>query len=166
MRNNTGMTLVELCVTMCIIAITLMYVVPGVKQLLAAMHSYAITHRLVSTLNRARILALQHHAAVIVCPSKDLKQCGRDWHQGLIAYIQNKQNPKSKRVLISVNVAIPAQDKFYFRGFNSRYRIVFSALGLSSQNGSFYYCPYSHSHFAKKILLNRLGRVRVQRTQC
>lgn len=89
MKSSLGFTLVELIVTMAVVAILLVLAVPGFGEIIRTNRASAQTNDLVSALSLARSEAVRRGAAVDVCPSSNQITCtgGTDWEDGWIIQI-------------------------------------------------------------------------------
>ena len=89
MENERGFTLIESMLALVVLAILAAIAVPSFKQYTATSRVSAATNGLASALARARSEALLRGTPVSVCAAADvnMNQCGADWRQGWIVFI-------------------------------------------------------------------------------
>ena len=85
--KKTGFTLIELIVTVAIIAILLSAGLPGMQTLLGTMTINSTTNQLAASLNYARGQAISRVVGVSVCRSTTGTSCGTNWNDGWIIFI-------------------------------------------------------------------------------
>jgi len=89
MKKNSGFTLIELMITLAIVAILLTVGVPSLKTFMQGNQLVAATNELVSALHVARSEAIKHNVRVSVCESSDGANCTAtgNWENGWIVFI-------------------------------------------------------------------------------
>ncbi len=83
-RAAPGFTLVELLVTVVVLAVVLTLGLPALQRTLERNRVTSDANRLVSALHLARSEAVKRGERVLVCPSRDGQTCGGDWSAGWI----------------------------------------------------------------------------------
>ncbi|MDE2498397.1 MAG: GspH/FimT family pseudopilin, partial [Xanthomonadaceae bacterium] len=83
-RAVNGFTLTELLVTIAIAGILAMIGAPAMGGLLARTRDASTEAAVANTLRHARSAAIMRNTRVLVCPSRDGRQCnpGDDWQHG------------------------------------------------------------------------------------
>lgn len=86
-RQN-GVTLIELMVTLAVLAILLAIAAPSFESTIASNRLATTTNNLIGTLSQARMEAIRRGARVTVCISADGASCaaGGGWNQGWISF--------------------------------------------------------------------------------
>jgi type IV fimbrial biogenesis protein FimT len=91
-KQQKGVALVELMITVSIVAIILAFVGPSIQGIL-------IKNRIVAEINESSYLiqyarhhAIDEQAQVVVRPSKDYSVCSSDWNDPKIVFIDNDNN--------------------------------------------------------------------------
>ncbi|MFK8032123.1 MAG: GspH/FimT family pseudopilin [Gammaproteobacteria bacterium] len=81
-----GFTIVELLVTLAVVAVTTAYAVPGLQTLVANNRQTSVVNRFVASALLARSIAITHNVQAIVCPSSNGLTCldVNDWSYGWI----------------------------------------------------------------------------------
>jgi type IV fimbrial biogenesis protein FimT len=85
--RNRGFTLIEMMVTLALLAILIALVTPSFRGLLADNRATAQANALVGSLMLARSEAIKRNAPVVMCRSNDGASCaGSDWEDGWILW--------------------------------------------------------------------------------
>ncbi|MBT2766554.1 GspH/FimT family pseudopilin [Stenotrophomonas sp. ISL-67] len=85
-RRPRGMTLLELCVALAIVALLCLLALPSFSTTLSRLRADMLRMQLVSVFNSARSTAITRHEPVAVCPSQDGERCGGDWSRGWLIF--------------------------------------------------------------------------------
>lgn len=98
MKSNQGFSLIELLVTISIVAILLAAVVPSFSRSIANTHIATVRDNLISSLQFARSEAISRNVAVALCPSTDGANCtaSSDWADGWIIYLDEDTGTNSE----------------------------------------------------------------------
>lgn len=92
MRHQQGVTLVELMISVAIVAIILAFVGPSIQSILIKNRIVSEINETSSILQYARHHAIDEQALVVVCPSANFETCGTDWNEAKIAFIDEDDN--------------------------------------------------------------------------
>lgn len=105
MKHQKGVTLIELMITISIIAIILTSVAPSIQSILIKNRIVAEINELSSLIQYARHQAIDEQAQIIVCPSTDYENCGTDWNDPKIVFIDTNndgaRNDASEELLVA-----------------------------------------------------------------
>jgi type IV fimbrial biogenesis protein FimT len=95
-RTQAGLTLIELMITVAIVAILIGISVPSFASLGTNQRMSAATHTVMASFNDARMRALASNSQVVLCPSTDGTTCtgGLSWEKGWIIYDDANRNRK------------------------------------------------------------------------
>lgn len=95
-RTQAGLTLIELMITVAIVAILIGISVPSFAKLGASQRMSAASHTVMASFNQARMRALATASQVVLCPSIDGQTCtgGLSWEKGWIIYDDANRNRK------------------------------------------------------------------------
>lgn len=87
MKRHTGFTLVELIVTLSLVAILATVGVPNFANFIANNRLTAQANELVTSLNLARSEAIKRSSRVSVCRSNNNTSCSGTWNDGWIVFV-------------------------------------------------------------------------------
>jgi type IV fimbrial biogenesis protein FimT len=87
-KYQVGFTIIELMVTLVVLAVLIAMVAPAFNSLIQRNTSTALGEEFVTALNFARSEAIKRRAPVSICASNDAgTSCGDDWSNGWIVFI-------------------------------------------------------------------------------
>lgn len=86
MSRMRGFTLIELMVTLVVLAIVVGVAVPNFSAMIRDNRSVALADELVGAVNYARSQAITAGGLVSLCASSDGTTCGSDWTEGWIVF--------------------------------------------------------------------------------
>lgn len=100
MRSNKGFTLIELVVSMSVMAILLGAAAPSLGSLLEQQRTSAVISSLTTHMASARMAAITRNRRAVLCPSTDGSQCeaGTDWSGGWMLFLDDNGNRKADPV--------------------------------------------------------------------
>ena len=87
MKQHSGFTLVELMITLALVAILATVGIPSFTNFIANNRLTVQTNELVSALNLARSESIKRNVRVSVCRSANGTACGGTWSNGWIAFV-------------------------------------------------------------------------------
>jgi type IV fimbrial biogenesis protein FimT len=91
-KQQKGVTLVELMITVSIVSIILTFVGPSIQSILIKNRIVAEINETSSLIQYARHHAIDEQALVVVCPSTDYSICSKDWNNPKIVFIDEDDN--------------------------------------------------------------------------
>ena len=164
--QKKGFTLVELIVTLAVLAIMTSIALLYFHETMAKQEIKNITHKLISSIQLAKSHAAIHHTNVVICPSQNRVNCQASyWNSGFIVFLdvnKNRQVDTGEKIIDTQSTELK-YGNLDWRGTLSIPSLTFQASnGLpNGSNGSFYYCStYQQTHY--KILLSRMGHTRIE----
>lgn len=112
LATQAGMTLIELMITVAIVALLVGISLPSFAHLGSSQKMSTTTHTVMASFNQARMRAISMGRQVVLCPSSDGSTCRGDssWEGGWIIYDDLNRNRKldpSETVSASIG-ALPA----------------------------------------------------------
>ncbi len=163
MQQNAGITLIELLVSVLLIAILLGMASVQWPALAAKRRLQADVDQFVSLISTARHTAIIKGVVVTLCPAA-ADGCGsrNTWHNGTMAF----EDLNGNRVIDGQDAVIrrlprmPAT-RVAWRAFRNRGYLRFNPSGMTDwQNGHFLFCPVNGDiRHARQLVLNFAGRV-------
>ncbi|MBE7929126.1 GspH/FimT family pseudopilin [Pseudomonas saudiphocaensis] len=149
MNRNQGFTLVELMITLAVLAIFANIAVPAFDGLITRNRQQALMEQVAAVLNNARAEAILQRRTIEVCGSSDGKTCSASWANGWLVRV-----PDGRVMQLT---QLPSHDALRWSGFQQSIR--FHNNGSSPiSNGRFYQCH--KQKVAWQLVLNRQGRLR------
>ncbi len=161
-----GITLIELCTCLAVIATTAAIAIPAMTASLQRHHALAAEHLLIRHLNLARMAAVSHRRAVVLCPSSDGHHCtrGGHWDIGWLLFLDGDGNrvPDQPGDILRVEAA-PTARHVQLLGTPGRSSIRYLPDGRSSgSNLTVSICDHQGGLLAQ-VIVNNAGRVRSTR---
>ena len=155
-----GFTLLELVITLAIIAMISAFAVPALSQLIKLTARHNSTSDLISLINLARTTAIEGQTTVTLCPLNNLNQCSKNWNMPLTAF----RDPNRNRQLDSSSEILRvhgSQRTGYLQGKTGiRNYFRFRPTGLAEEAiGNIVWCPNDKDPtYASQIRINMGGR--------
>ena len=166
--NASGLTLIELLLTLGIASIVTTLALPSMINLVRDNRSTAAINSMIGQVQYLRSTAITARRTVTLCPGRP-PHCGKrdSWHTGsfvFIDYNKNGQRDSADQILRAFGPAARLGE-FTWRSFRNRKSLSINGTGLTNwQNGSFRYCPSNgDERFAHQAILNAQARVRYAR---
>lgn len=161
-RDNSGFSLIELLITLSIVAILALVVTPSFTSQTSKNDAKAVIQRLSGLVRVARNHAIYHQKNTIMCPSHDGQTCSQRWQDGALVFQDNNDNklPDANESVVRFNA--PLSDKGTLNWTANRNYLTFSGQGLTgSSAGSFIYCPGdNNSKHAHALIISFSGKIR------
>lgn len=175
-RLAKGFTLVELMVTISVLAVLMAVGIPSFQGVIASSRVTTATNDFMATLAQARSNAIRRGARVTVCKSADGATCVTTggWEQGWIMFNDDNHSAVNPSVDSgeTITFSSPALTNGIVMKGNMDY-VSFGADGLpKNMNGSGYFgtiricstvASLSNDKRARDLVINRTGRSLVQR---
>jgi len=164
MTHGSGYSLFELIVVISLVALGFIIAIPSYQWLEQKNQANVVVNQMVAALNYARQQALIRHKVVSLCASRDGHQCGGEWADGMLLFIDqtaqgNYQAGDSK---LRVYPALPANNRLWWNRSENLIQMSPNGYLLKSQNGTFTYCSgQSRQQVIRLIIVSLTGRVRV-----
>lgn len=148
MVKQSGFTLVELLIVLCIILISAAIVIPSQKIFLDRSEQQVQASQLIRAINLARNEALMRGSPVV------LSQSQKGWQDGYSISADEK--------ILYLFQSNPGESQIHWRAARGIEYLQFSPLGLpSGENGTFWYCAKPGGVVVWSIVVNQSGRSRL-----
>jgi len=160
-RNNNGFTIVELMVSIAIVAILTAVALPSLNSFTIRMkvdNEISELHRLLLT---ARNAAINSEQNVTICPLGVGNVCtgGNNWGDEISVFIDTNSNAiyEAGEELLKVKEAIDTSDDLEMPLAS----LTYTPSGQITINNSnlFIYCPSGYANYSRGIQITALGRV-------
>lgn len=158
-----GFTLIETLITLAILIFLTAIAVPTFADLRIRIR----VDKEITALHRLLLLTRNHavnqERFVTVCPLTPSDQCSNEWHKTLTVFYDDNKNKaldaSSAEVIIKIKSAIKSGDKLqYAQGRTALIYAPSGRLAVWGGNGTFRYCPKSHSNKSRGIIISGAGR--------
>ncbi len=165
-QEARGFTLIELMVTLVVVAVLMGIGVPSFQRLQQSTRTSTAFHLLTTSLALARMAAVKQHAQVSVCPSSDGRYCRGDtvWDHGWIVFADptRAKQPASDEAVLqrfdSVGTGLA------LRSTTGRSQVRFQPSGMAyGSNLRIRLCSKKDSTHLGSIIVNNAGRPRSER---
>lgn len=166
-----GLTLIELMITLVVLAITALVVTPSMQTLLHGNRLHAEAGRLVTAMNLARSEAVIRNIPVSVCPShmasSSILACGGQYADGWIVFTNTNRDAVvdiGDDEVIQAFAAIPGGYSLTNRAGTriATGLVTFLPDGSTRQNRTLLVCPPpGNAAEPWAVVLNMVGRARV-----
>ncbi len=170
-KSNNGFTLIEIMVTVAIVGIFASIALPSFANLIENNRNNTAANELVSNLLLAKSEALKRSNSVTICPSTDQATCSpnRDFSTGWIMFLDCNGNDTANEAVVDCGTndreeiirVREAFDSVYMRN-TSDSKITFEFSGRLGSNSSFN-IGKDASNLQKRVVINRIGRVRAEK---
>lgn len=165
-NGKNGFTLVELIITVCILAIIVAIALPSILSQLAAMEAKRIKNQITITISIAKAESYIRRQNLLLCLSNGGGRCHRDSDKKLLLFVDNNDNQnfdEQTDELLSEQVLNPRYSSLSLRvGASRHYTKFWGDSGKPRGHfGHIKYCPTSSYNQAMyQISFNQNGIVR------
>lgn len=161
LRRQTGITLVELMITLAVAGTLASFSIPALGGLMHSTQTKAAGTVLANSLNFARMSAVSKQRDVVVCPSSDHATCDGSlrWENGWIVFVDSDADGKrdADETLLEVGDARPGTAIVATEG---RKHVAFRPDGMSPGTNLTLTLCERKATTAGTIVVNNAGRVR------
>lgn len=174
MLKQSGMTLLELIVTLLIAGILLAVAVPAFTSLITSSRLSSYANELISSLHLTRSEAIKRNSRAVMCPSETGASCSTDggWQLGWLIFHDPNNNAAldDGETVISARQALPSGLWVKSTEPTAKYISYAPSGGAKKisgawQSGTLTLCNESESSsLARKIIISSTGRPRTEKT--
>jgi len=168
MRNMRGLTLLELVVTVAIVALVLGVGVPGMRTLIRDAQLSSLVSTYMHGFNSARYLAVTRHRQIALCVLNADNKCTGKWAENpTLFFDDDRDGTLASRDDLIEQISLPAPEHVdvTFRAFGNARYVSLRANGHYRQNGTFRFCPRGAAS-GRAIVINVTGRTRSEKIAC
>ncbi|MCK0164998.1 GspH/FimT family pseudopilin [Marinobacter sp. S6332] len=159
-----GVTLVELCTVLAIMAIITLSAVSFAPSIIQKHRADSVTRELLHLFNLARTEAITSGSIVTLCPTNKTGNCSGDWKNNPISVFIDPDNSRSvTNTETVIKLVAPPSTGALKSTPKKRGYFQFGALGSSRGTpGNLTYSPKTNDPtFARKIIISFSGRARL-----
>ena len=162
-RRVRGITLIELLMSLAVLAIVLSMAVPAFGGIIQSGKSQSASSALTASLNAARMSAVNETAPATICPSRDQQHCVRttQWQDGWIVFLDANLDGirDDGEPLVHASQAQPEGTAIL--STSGRTRVTYRPDGSSpGTNITITLCDRRGAEHATALVINNGGRVR------
>lgn len=152
-----GFTLIEILVTLTILAILVSFAAPSFSNLIISKRIESHRSALQSTLAGARSAAITQGFNVIVCGSSDGASCSNDWQDGWISFVDrdNSSSVTANDIILQVVDQTPNQINVASNPNNAVIR--FNSRGASNASPSFDFSSAVDNNVCRRLTIGLSG---------
>ncbi|MEJ2454681.1 MAG: GspH/FimT family pseudopilin [Candidatus Thiodiazotropha sp.] len=167
--KQCGLTLLNLLMSLALVAIALTLGVPSFNTLSARSQQTAEINRFITHLQLARSYAVKTGRDHVLCPSRDNRTCldMPDWKQGYILFEDKDENGVRSATELLVHVSRPTgKVGIEMQSTSGRNHVVYRADGHSEgSNLTLTFCDPESDIPPKAVILSNTGRSRISNTR-
>ncbi len=164
MKKTSGLTLMELLISLGILSILLGLALPNFRAMAQSVSGDVTLRKLANAIQFGKATAITNNATVTLCRSDDGSDCGGNWQDGVMLFIDSNRNREfdGDDDLLRHITFPDGNGSIRFRAFQNKQYLQLTSLGTTrDQNGNFTYCPYTGENvFARQLIINRTARLR------
>ncbi len=162
--KNLGVSLVELLVSLSVVAILITVSAPGMKALIVNNRIDNVADEVYGSLMLARSEAVKRQRTVSLCSTVDDLTCDESnsgWHHGWLIFTDESDDGllNDSDQLIR---RIAEQSDLISIIWNRGYSLRFNSRGQTTQAGTFRICDQENSTDSKAIVISMTGRLRTE----
>jgi type IV fimbrial biogenesis protein FimT len=161
MRRSAGFTIIELLITVGLMAIIVSLAVPSFRSIIRSSSLSASASEFLGALNYARAEAIRRSRPIILCKSTTGNTCSltSEWEQGWLAYVDD-DNSSTLDVNTDTIVRVwPGLGGNYTLRGDTQFDLAirYNAMGVLSEDaGTFVLCADNVTEGARSIAITRL----------
>ena len=168
MRGDRGFTLIELMITIAVLAVLLVAVAPAMTDMILNNRMSAFSSDLMADLAAARSEALKRSQRVVICKNSGTNaSCGTgNWENGWLLYLDANSNTTldGGETIFRVRQALPGGYTINSAGIADT--LVVRPVGLATPTGTFRICDQRAGNFGRLITVSAAGRASVAPATC
>lgn len=156
--KQQGVTLLEMLITIAILAILISVVAPSIQSILIKNRITADINTLSAAAQQARFSAVNEQQNVLLCPTSNYTQCVSNWRNAKMVFVDQNGNQQrdADEPLIASSDSLNQHNEIY--GITGA--ITFDDQGAISTNATITICPDTNdANYASALLLTLYGRI-------
>jgi type IV fimbrial biogenesis protein FimT len=161
-----GMSLVEMLVCVCVLAILAGVAMPSLNGLIERLRADATANTLLNNLALARMTAVSRRSTAVLCPSTDGTSCTRstDWSAGWVLFLDRDGNrrPDKPDDIVRADVA-PVTRHLRLGSSTGRQQVRYLSDGRSAGSNLTISICNARGQLLGSVVVNNAGRARSAR---
>jgi len=166
-RPASGFTLIEIVVTLAVVAIVSLVAFSSLRPLLAENRIVVRVNMLSGLLQMARSEAIRCNTDVVICHSRDGHFCDRedDWSENWLVFVDANRNRwrDAQERIVAFQQAPGNGTRAEYRAFGSRHYLTYRPDGRTRTNGTFTICHPGFPALSRAVIVTKSGRPRISR---
>ena len=164
---HAGFTLVEMLVTVAILAILLSVAAPPLNNLVQGKQLLGQATKLATAINFARSEAISRAVNVVICASTDGASCSDEWEDGWIVFVDDDENSVRGGQELLIKKEGPVFGNVILDTDNNVTSLTFNFEGASNAT-TFNLCAQDvdaqalEQNRSRRIVINRVGSISIQ----
>ena len=165
-RWQSGITLLEIVVCTCVMAITTAIAAPSMGKLIERQRAISANHQLITHLAQARMAAITRRMPAILCPSRNGSTCSADtnWGEGWLLFLDRDGNrqPDHPDDIVSAD-NIPLSRHLKLTSTAGRKQVRYLPDGRSAGSNLTISICNQKGELLSSVIVNNVGRARSSR---
>ena len=171
LSQQQGMTLIDLMLTISLVAILLGEALPAFNHTLNKSKVDAASMMLKSSLQLARKTAITQNKKVTICPIENgsiqaTPVCSKNWSDGYMVFIDDNEDRQlsANESLVYKNLNIDDKIQLRWKAFGVRSSMQWHHTGITNhQNGTFEFCYNQQPKYSRALIITKAGRIRASK---
>lgn len=167
MKNQHGITLIELMITLLVLAILMFIAAPHMSQVFAEMETKKVESNIRTLVAYTKQNAYIHRERLGICGSMDGESCHiTGWSKKILVFkdnkVKNRLREPNETIVHSISVELKYGD-LKWQGARAQNPVFQPDSGLPrGANGTFKYCSRNYKkHF--NLLMSDMGHIRLEK---
>lgn len=159
MFNQKGVTLIELMISLAVIAILITAVSPSIQSILIKNRIVGEINEVSAVIQFARNNAIDEQMTTSMCPSADYSMCTTNWADPKIVFFDadNDGNRGANEELLAATAATSKNNTLS----STTDTLIFAPSGQANQNSSILFCfKGKQAEYARALTVTLQGRVK------
>ncbi|WP_089359955.1 GspH/FimT family pseudopilin [Pseudomonas segetis] len=163
-KQQQGLSLLELLITLVVLAIILSISLPGLQRIQQANALSSFSAELVNFIRFTRHQALARGKRITMCPLDESQNCTKVWAKQISVFEDldgnRKLDPKDRLMKV---LEIPDQIDLNWRGVGAGKSLHFNGRGITSISNGTFRLGVKKNEQRRHVIVSRLGKVKIKK---